>query len=218
MPAGRGKARGNVLAGRKIGRSIDGDAVVVPQHDQPAQLEVPGQADRLVVDAFHHAAVADDHESPVIDQAIAIQGIEMPLGHGHADGHGQALPQRPRGAFRAGEVDILRMAGARAAKLAEIADVLDRRRGIAGEMQQRIEQHRTMAGREHEAVAIGPFRSGGVELEEAREQHGRDIGHAHRHARVPAVRRLDGVHRQGADGVGHRAQSGGIERHREGSG
>jgi hypothetical protein len=42
-----------------------------------------------------------------------------------------------------------------------------------------------VTGRRHETVAIEPHRIGGIEFEEARKQHGRDIGHAHRHARMP---------------------------------
>ena len=74
---------------------------------------------------------------------------------------------------------------------------------VAGQMQQRVEQHRAVAGRQHEAVAVRPGRVGGIEFEEAREQHGRDIGHAHRHAGMAGLRLLDGVDRQEADRVGH---------------
>ena len=60
-----------------------------------------------------------------------------------------------------------------------------------------------MAGGQHEPVAIGPGRIGGIEFEEARKQHGRDIGHAHRHAGMAGLRLLDGVDGEEADGVGH---------------
>ena len=81
---------------------------------------------------------------------------------------------------------------------------LDRHVRIAGQIEQRIEQHRAVAGRQHEAVAVGPARVGGIEFEELREQHRRDVGHAHRHARMAGLGFLDRVHRQEADGVGHR--------------
>src|SRR5882757_1120680 len=60
-----------------------------------------------------------------------------------------------------------------------------------------------MAGRQHEAVAVGPDRIGRIEFEKAREQHGGDIGHAHRHARMAGPGLFDGVDRQKADRVGH---------------
>ena len=71
----------------------------------------------------------------------------------------------------------------------ELAEALDLSCGPCAdsrEMQQRIEQHRTMSGGQHEAVAIGPGRIGGIEFHEAREQDGGDIRHAHRHAGMTA--------------------------------
>ena len=74
---------------------------------------------------------------------------------------------------------------------------------IAGEIEQRIEQHRAVAGRQDEAVAVGPVRVGGIVLQELREQHRGDIGHAHRQAGVAGFGLLDGVHGEEANGVGH---------------
>ncbi len=36
---------------------------------------MPGQPDRLVVDAFHQAPVAGDHPGVVIDQRVAVDRI-----------------------------------------------------------------------------------------------------------------------------------------------
>ncbi len=72
----------------------------------------------------------------------------------------------------------------------------------AGEIQQCIEQHRAMARRQHEAVAVRPIVVRRVEFQEAREQHGGDIGHAHGQAGMAGLRGLDGVDREEADGVG----------------
>ena len=118
-----------------------------------------------MVDAFHQAAVAGDHPGAVIDQIVAEHRVQMPLGDRHADRHRQALPQRAGGASTPGELEILGMPGAGAAELAEIADVLDRRARIAGQVEQRVDQHRAMARRQHEAVAVGPFGLGGIELQ-----------------------------------------------------
>ena len=70
--------------------------VVVPQDDQAAELEVAGEADRLVVDALHQVAVAGDHEGAVIDQIVAVDGVEVALGDRHPDRHGDALTQAAR--------------------------------------------------------------------------------------------------------------------------
>ena len=122
-----------------------------------------GKPDRLVVDAFHQAAVAGDHEGAVIDQLVAIDRVQMPLGDRHADRHRQALPERAGGGFDPGQLEILRVAGARAAELAEVADVLHRRPRVAGQVEQGVDQHRAVAGRQHEAVAVGPVRIGRID-------------------------------------------------------
>ena len=59
-----------------------------------------------------------------------------------------------------------------------------------------------MARRQHEAVAVRPVGMRGVEFEEPREQHGRDVGHAHGQAGMAGLRGLDRVDREEADGVG----------------
>ena len=124
-----------------------------------------GQARRLVVDPLHQAAVAGDRPGAVIDQIVAIFGVQVPLGDRHADRHRHPLPERPGGRLDSVEEEILRMAGAGGAELAEALDVVDRRPGVAGQMKERVDQHRAMAGRKDEAVAVGPARIGGIVLE-----------------------------------------------------
>ena len=118
---------------------------------------MPGETDRFLRNAFHQAAIAGDHPGAVIDKIITMDRVEMTFGQRHADRGGEALPQRPGGGFNPGQFEIFRVAGARAADLAEIGNVLQRRPFIACEMQQRIDQHRAMARRQHEAVAICPI-------------------------------------------------------------
>ena len=213
VPPGRFIARLDVLAGRQVGGPIDGDVVIVPQHGHPAELEMPCKADRFVIDAFHQASVAGDHPSAVVDKLVPESRIEMAFGHRHADTHGQALTQRAGGRFDAVEQEVLRMAGAGAAYLPEVADIFHRRCRIAGQVQQAVDQHRTMPRRQHETVAIGPVGNRGIVLQVFTPQHGRDIGHAHRHTRVPRIRRLDRIHRERPDGVGHRDHASGGETH-----
>src|SRR3546814_14831823 len=71
MPAGCFIAGVNVLACRKARRAIDGDLVIVPQHDQTAEAQMPCKTDRLLVDALHQAAIARDHPGPVVDRSEA---------------------------------------------------------------------------------------------------------------------------------------------------
>ena len=106
----------------------------------------------------------------------------------------------------AGEA-ALGMAGGAAAELAEALQLVERHVGIADQVQQPVEQHRAVPGRQHEAVAIGPVRRLRIEFEELREQHGRRVGHAHRHAGMAGIGLFDGVHRERAQGVRHAAQA-----------
>ena len=92
--------------------------------------------------------------------------------------------------------------------LAAMIDDRVSRLGIAGEVERRIEQHRAMARRQHEAVAIGPARRIGIEFQELRPEDRGDIGHAHRHAGVAGIGRLHCVHRKRADCVRHGCQRG----------
>ena len=167
VPLRRLVPRDNVLIARELGRAVDGDAVVVPQHDQPAELQMPGEPDRLVVDALHQAAVAGDDEGAVVDQLVAVNGVEVPLGDRHADRHRHALPQRPGRHLDAGKLEILGVPRRRRAELAEVLDVVERRPLVPRQVEQGIDQHRSVAGREDEAVAVGPVRVRRIELQSA---------------------------------------------------
>ena len=202
-PAGRLEALHLVNGIGKRQRTVDRDAVVVEQHDEFFQLEVPGKRDRLLTDAFHQIAVGGEHVGSVIDDVVAEQGGEVTLGDRHADRIGKALAERTGRRLDAGRMVIFRMAGRERADLPEALDLIDRHRLVAEQMKERIKQHRAVTGREHEAVAIGPGRIGRIEFQEAREQHGGDVGGAHRQARVTGLRLLDGVHRQRANRIRH---------------
>ena len=213
QPAAAKRARWSVLVGER-GRAVYGDLVVVPEHDEPRQLQVAGEVDRLVGDALHQAAVAGDHVGPMIDE-IAVPGRQRALGDGHADSGGEALPKGPGRRLDAESVAVLGMAGGPGAELSEALDFLDGHVGVAGQIEQRVKQHRPVAGRQDETVAVWPTRGRGIEFEELREQHRRDVGHAHRHAGMAGLGFFDRVDRQEADGVGHRRMGSrcGLPRH-----
>ena len=164
---------------------------------------MPGERDGLLADAFHQIAVGAEHVGVVIDEFATEDRGEMPLRERHADRIAKPLAERPGGGFDARRVAVLRMSGRERAELAEALDLVDGHRFVAGEIQQRIEQHRAVAGREDETVAVGPRRIGRVEFEKAREQDGGDIGRAHGQAGMAGLGLFDRVHGQRADGVGH---------------
>ncbi len=184
--------------------AVDGNAVVVPEGGQLAQAPGAGQRAGLVRDAFHQAAVAEEGVGAVIDDLVAgfveFRGQKF-LGHGHADGVGDALAERTGGGLDAGGVAVFGMARCLAVQLAELLQVVDRQI-VAGQMQQGINQHRAVAVGQHEAVAVGPFRIGRIVAQVAVPQHLGDFRHAHGRARMAGIGLLHPVHGKGANGVG----------------
>jgi hypothetical protein len=90
---------------------------------------------------------------------------------------------------------VFGMARSFGADVAEALDLIDRHVRVAGEVKQRVKEHRAVAVRDQEAVAVDPVRVRGVEAHEIGEQHRSDIGHAHGHAWMAALGLLDCVHR-----------------------
>ena len=133
---------------------------------------------------------------------LAESGAQRLFGDGEADRIRDPLAKRAGGGLDPAGMAVFRVAGGLGAPLAEVPDLVDRHVGIAGQVQQCIEQHRAVACRQDEAVAVGPVGIGGIELQVFLEQHRRHVGHAHRHAGVARVRGLDRIHRQHADGAG----------------
>ena len=162
-----------------------------------------GKRDGLLADALHQAAVAGQHIGLVVDETVAELGIEVALGDGETHRVGDALAERARCRLDAGGMAEFGVARGLGAHLAEVLDLVERHVSVAGEMQQRIEQHRAVAGRQDEAVTVRPVRVGGVELEELGEQNGGNVRGTHRQARMAGIGLLHGVHGKGADGIGH---------------
>ena len=156
-----------------------------------------------MADAFHEAAVAGDHIGVVVDDIGPVAGGQHAFGERHADAVGDALSERAGRGFDAGCVAVFGMTGGLGAELAEVPQLLDRHAGIPGEIEERIEQHRAVAGRQDEAIAVGPLWIGRIEAQMLGEEDGCHIGHAHGHAWVARIRFLHRVHRQHADGVRH---------------
>lgn len=202
-PAIGGEAPQHVLGEGERGIAVDRDVVVVPEDGQLLELHVAGQRGGLVADALLQVAVRGDHPGAVIHQALAEARRQVPLGDRHADRRGDALAERARGGLDPRMLAELGMAGGGGVQLAEAPELLDPHARMPGQVQQGVEQHRAVPSAEHEAVAVRPARIGGVVFQELREQHRGDIRHAHRHAGMARLRRLDRIDGQRADGVGH---------------
>ena len=203
VPVVGGEARADVLGEGEVGGAVDGDVVVVVEDDELAELLVAGERGGLAADALHHVAVAGEDVGEVVHdvRAIAVERrAEEALGDGHADGVGEALAEGPGGRLDAGRVPVLGVTGRPAAPLAERAQVVEAE-VVARQMEQGVEQHAAVAGREHEAVAVGPRGVGRVEAQVAREQRvGRGRG-SHGHAGMAGLGLLHAVDGEKADGV-----------------
>ena len=97
-----------------------------------------------MTDTFHKAAVAGKNICIVIDDIGAEPRFHHPLRERHADGIGNALAERPRRGLDAAGVAVFGMTRRPAAELPEVADLIDVDVIEAGQIEQRIEQHRTM--------------------------------------------------------------------------
>ncbi|MCY1538413.1 hypothetical protein D9M68_739500 [compost metagenome] len=101
-------------------------------------------------------------------------------------------------------------------QLAELLQFFDRQI-VARQVEQGVDQHRAVAVGQHEAVAVGPGGILGIVTQVAGPQGLGDFRHAHGSTRVPGVRLLHGVHREGADGIRQGKFRGGRIAHSEGS-
>jgi hypothetical protein len=185
------------------GRAVYGDAVVVVEVDELAECVLPGQRGGLARDALHQVAVGADGEDPVVHDLVpdAVVAVgQKSLGHRHPHAVGKSLPERPRGRLDAGRQEVLGVARGDGARLTE-ALYLVQRQVVAGQVQHRILQDRSVSGGEDEAVPVLPAGVLRVVAHELREDGVRQRGQRHRGAGVAVAGLLHGVHRQRPDRV-----------------
>ena len=193
----------HVFGKGEVGLTVDGDVIAVVEINDIAEAEMPRDRRRLAGDAFHQIAVAADRENSMVEQVRrpVIEARRHVLGRDrHPDAIADALAQRPGRGLDADRDAVLGMTGRLAAELAEALDLVERQI-VAAQMERGVEQHRAMAGREHETVAAIPLGVLGVVAHEAREEEISDGRHPHRHAGMPGVGFLHGVDREHADRV-----------------
>ena len=80
VPAGSFDARALIRIVCKRHRTIDGDVVIIPENDELVQLEMAGQRDCFLADAFHQAAVSGNDIGMVVYQIVAEMRIHDALG------------------------------------------------------------------------------------------------------------------------------------------
>ena len=205
IPAVADKAQRRVVG--KPGRhlAVDRNAVVVVQRNQLVQLPGTGQGCGFVADTFHQAAVAHEHIGVVIHHrmAFAVELLGQQLfSQRHADGIGNALAERARSGFHAGRDAVFGVARSLAVQLAEILQLLHRQL-VAGQVQQGINQHRTVAVGQHKAVAVEPLRIARAVLQVLAPQGNGHVRHAHRGSGMAGIGLLNCVHCERTNCAGH---------------
>ena len=157
LPAGGRKRASWSAESDKRGRAVDRDVVVVEEHDQLVQLQMAGERVASWLTPSIRSPSPAMHIGVVVDQRRRT-AREHPLGQRHADGRGDALPERAGGRFDAG---VWPYSGWPAQGLPSWRKVRmsSMRHGLHSRSdQQGVKQHRAVAGRQHEAVAVGPVR------------------------------------------------------------
>lgn len=90
------------------------------------------------------------------------------------------------------------------AELTEALQFHDGHAWFAARIERRIKQHRAMAGRQPETIAVRPAcAGGGIIVEGVGERHGGDIGGTHRRTRMTRFRLFHRVHGERANGIPH---------------
>ena len=169
VPAIGGEARRHVLVEGEVRAALDCDVVAVVDPGEVAEPQMRRHGRRLAADPLHHVAVAGQHVDVVVEQLVArlvVAAGEEALGHRQAHRVAATLAQRAGGGLHARGDAVLGMAGRLAVHLTELLEVVNRQgRGIAvlvlvdgthaGQVDQRVEQHRGVADGQHEAVVPG---------------------------------------------------------------
>ena len=198
MPTVGGVTGGDVLAEGDAGVILDGNVVLVVEHDQAAQLLMPGQGAGLARDALHHVAVGGDDIDMMVERALSgrrlrVQQPSLPArGHRHSDGRSQALAERPGGDLDAAGVPVFRVPGSLRAPGAQCLQVPDLQ-PVPGQEQLDVESQASVPGREHEPVPAQPLVIRRIVDQHILEQQIRQRRQAHRRPGMPASCLLDRV-------------------------
>ncbi len=174
----------DILAESKLRVSLNRDGVVVVDPTQIRETEMAGEGSCFARHAFHHVAVAADDVDGIVEQrevGPVVACGEPARRDRHADAVSATLAQRSGRGFDAGGQAVLGMAWRDAADLAEALNVVESDRRLFGDsnfirnsiratharkVQQAVKQQGGVAGREHEAIAIGPKGIGRIVAEE----------------------------------------------------
>ena len=209
VPAVSGVAAEHVLVEGDVGLVLDRDLVVVPDHDEVAELLDARDGGRLGGDALLQVAVGDHDVDEVVEGRGAGRGVGVEQaaltarGHRHADGGRDAGTEWAGRDLDAGGVAELGVTRRLRALGAQRLDVVERQR-VAGREQLQVQRERRVTARKHEAVAAKPLGVRGVMLHDVLEEQVRRRRERHRGAGVAVADLLHGIggeHTEGVDGA-----------------
>ncbi len=186
----------HVLVEGELRVPLDRDVIVVVEKIQLSEPQMTRERRRFRGDSLHEVAVAAKPPHPVIHDLLAgpVEAFrEQPFRDRHADGVSESLAERSGRDLHARRVPALRVSRRGRAPLPEILDVVERNT-VAGQKQNRVEQHRGVTVGQDEAVAVRPVRIGRVVSKPARPQRVGRGRKRHRRPRVARFRFLNRVH------------------------
>ena len=117
-----------------------------------------GQRDHLLADALLQAAVADQRVGVVVDELRPEPLVQEGFGERHAGGVGDALAERPGRDLDAAVGSNSGCPSQCEPEHSESPDLIEADLLVAGQVEQRVEQHRAVPVRLDEAVAVEPER------------------------------------------------------------
>ena len=181
VPVVRFEAPAHLLGEGDVGTAFDGDLVVVVQIDELAEAQSAGEGGRLGRDALHEVAVADDAVHVVVHDLVAgpveVLGQDA-FGDGHADAHGEAGAERSGRELDAWGETVFRVSRRLALPLAEALQLFHWQ-VVSGQREEAVQEHGRVARGEHESVAVGPARVGGIVTQKASPERVGDGRRAH---------------------------------------
>ena len=149
-------------------------------------------------ESLHQVTIADNPVSKMIDhdKFRSVEGrSQRSFRHGHTHSGCQSLAQRTGRGFNSGSMTIFGMTRGQAALLAKVFQII-KSDLITTEMEQSIEQGRTMAGRKDETIAIRPGRILRIMFKKTAPEGVRHRRSPHRHPRMSGVGLFDHIDRQ----------------------
>ena len=195
VPADGLETGGGAFALCLVRHGVERHIVGVVDENQIVESLVAGEGAGFHRHAFLHAAVACEADDMVVEYLVPGR-VEMRrrhlAGQGQADRIANALAERTGGGLDPGGLVKFRMAGRFAVEYAEILQLLEGQI-IAAQMQPAVEEHRAVAGGQHEAVAVEPAGLVGVVHQRMAVKHGADFRRPERQTEVAGGTFMNGI-------------------------